>query len=159
MNSVKKNINMKKKVLLLFYLFITHSVISQENETWTFKTTEEYYIEFPNEGDYLSKSILVTWVFFIDTKFIRFTKNGKNYIFDYYKNGYEIIKSKEGLTVINFENSNNEMLTLIKEDNYIKIKYLTDMEKLPDGSKSYNKVSVFTNYDIDGLFNLLSNEL
>lgn len=61
--------------------------------------------------------------------------------------------------MINFENSNNEMLTLIKENNYIKIKYLTEMEKLPDGGKSYNKVSVFSNYDIDGLFNLLSSEL
>jgi hypothetical protein len=33
------------------------------------------------------------------------------------------------------------------------------MEKLPDGSKSYNKVSVFSNYEIDDLLNLLSNNI
>lgn len=152
---------MKRILLLLHFVLISNFVFSQEESKGIveLKTTEEYYIELPTKGDYISKSTFVKWVFFLDSKFIRFSINDRKYVFDYYKNGSKIIKKESDLLVINFENDKNEIITLVQGNNYIKIKYQTDMEKLTDGSKSFKKVSVFSNYNIDGLYNLLSNEL
>lgn len=145
---------MKNSILTILFVFCFQNVFSQEPKIHEFTTTYQHHIDMPTKDGFQNKPKLGLWQIFIEQEFILLTIDEEQYQFVY--NDFKIVTNKDDKIVINYY-GDNIVITLIMENNYVKIRYASNPETTSSGDKSYKEITVFSNYKIDTLLELLSN--
>lgn len=129
---------------------------SKDNSKLTFMTNEIYEVLVSTSGKSSHQSALVCWNIDLKEDIIRVRHENEEPISINYKIENFTYFKEESTVIAKIETENYEFTFSIGPGNYYKVKMLDIKDRSPDGA--YQLVLGYTNYSVDKVIEILSNQ-